>query len=201
MVDVLDRLQPRRMTAIPSDLFELSDDHLDVVQPLIVPAEYGEHDFPAPLARLADPRLLLTWVALARPDWMTYVKPAIAADWRARGIDLHARALANMRAADDGLTWTHEKTDDSGRLVWVAMMHEDGLGSSRLLCHDELAAAFPEGYIVSLPDRSFGLALSAAASPDERRAFEAMVRECFDGATTPMLSDLLPPEALLHHAD
>lgn len=105
-------------------------------------------------------------------------------------------ALGNLRDSDAGRTWTHEKRDKDGRLIWVAMMHDDGLGSSRLLCFEEVSAAFPHGYLVALPDRSCGLAVSAGANTAERREFDDMVERSFAGATTPMSDQIMAPEAL-----
>lgn len=185
------------MDEIPADLFELSDADLAALRPLVVPATYGAlGNFPAPLIPLAASELALTWVALTPPEWMLYVKPAAAVNWQQRGIDLYVRALANLREADAGRTWTHEKRDEVGRLIWVGMMHDDGLGSSRLLCFEELSAAFPHGYLVALPDRSCGLAVSAGANNAERREFDDMVEHCFAGATTPMSDQIMAPEAL-----
>jgi hypothetical protein len=131
---------------------------------------------------------------------MTYVRPAVAAAWEARGVDLYDRAMANMREVDGGQTWTHEQTDEWGRLVWVAMMQDDGLGSSRLLCREELEAAFPMGYEVAMPDRSCGMAVSALATTAQRREFDALVQKCFKGATIPMLGEVLSPDALVPRA-
>ena len=187
----------RNVSRVASDMHNFSDADLAVVQPLIVPADYGRYNnFPAPLIPLAEPSLALTWVALTRPDWMVYVTPSVAAGWEARGVDLYDRAMANMREADAGRTWTHEQADERDRLVWVAMMQDDGLGSSRLLCREELESVFPMGYEVALPDRSCGMALSNSATAVQRSEFLAMVQRCFEGATIPMLGEILSSAAL-----
>ena len=188
------------MTEIPPDVLKISEDDLAVTYPLIVPATYGQHgNFPAQLIPLMDSGLALSWVALTRPDWMVYVMSEIVATWQMQGVDLFERAMSNMREADAGRTWTHEKTDAWGRLIWVGMMHDDGLGSSRLLCRAELEEVFPMGYEVALPDRSCGLALSATATAEERQQFVELVRRCWEGATVPMRGDVLSPDALTPH--
>ena len=186
------------MTETPRDLLNVSDADLAATYPLIVPASYGQHgNFPAQLIPLKDPGLALTWVALAHPGSMLYVMSEIVATWEMHGVDLYDRAISNMREADEGLTWTHVKTDAWGRLIQVGMMHEDGLGSSRLLCRAELEETFPMGYEVALPDRSCGLALSASATAEERQAFVELVRNCWEHATIPMRGDVLSPDALV----
>jgi hypothetical protein len=131
---------------------------------------------------------------------MTYVRLDVTAAWEARGVNLYDLAMENMRESDAGETWTHETADEWDCLVWVAMMHDDGLGSSRLLCREELEAAFPMGYEVALPDRSCGMVISASATAVQRREFAALVQRCFEGATTPMLGEVLAPEALAPRA-
>src|SRR6266699_1550302 len=79
-------------------------------------------------------------------------------------------------------------------------MNDDGLGSSRLLLTDELARQFPEGYLVALPDRSCGLAISKRLGWNEHREVEAMVADMHKGATTPMCSDVREPRELLPRA-
>lgn len=132
---------------------------------------------------------------------MVYLMPAVAADWERRGIDWRARALRNLRAEDRGQVWTHEKIDVSGRRLWVAMMHPDGLGSSRLLCAAELAATFPEGYQLGLPDRSCALAISATLSAAELAQVTNLVDSCYAGAAIPMRPGLFQPSDLLERAD
>jgi hypothetical protein len=44
------------------------------------------------------------------------------------------------------------------------------------------------------------LAVSAVANTAERREFDAMVENCFAGATTPMSDQIMAPEALCVHA-
>ena len=173
----------------------------EALRPLIVPSAYfAGGDFPAPHRRLAAPDLALTWVELTPGQTMLYVTPQRAATWDAAGADWRGAALTAMRSADAGRLYTHEKRTAGGALAYVAMMHEDGLGSSRLLLREELGTVFPEGYWVALPDRSCGLAVSRALTGSELEAVRAMIAAMHAGATTPMLPDLREPDGLLPHA-
>jgi hypothetical protein len=166
----------------------------DRIRPLIVPAEYVTVGVPAAFDALSSPDLALTWVELSDRAAMLYVTPARAREWDRTHVGWHAAALEAMRRADRGQVWTHEKRTGSGALEWVAMMHEDGLGSSRLLLEPELERAFPGGYLVALPDRSCGMAVSRTdANLDEVRA---MVAGMHAEATIPMIADLREPSAL-----
>ena len=180
---------------------EHSTADLHLLRPLIVPAAYfASGAFPAPHRAMARSDLALTWVVLNAPGAMVYLTPRVATEWEGQRIDWRARALENLRAEDRGRVWTHEKADASGRRRWVAMMHLDGLGSSRLLCTSELRAAFPEGYQVGLPDRSCALAISTALSSAELAEVTALVEKSYSGATTPMHSGLFDPSGLVESA-
>ncbi|HEX6535037.1 MAG TPA: hypothetical protein VF041_10585 [Gemmatimonadaceae bacterium] len=168
---------------------------LEHVRPLIVPASYATVGVPAAMVPLRAPDLALTWVELAESETMTYVTPARAAEYDRVRPDWRRVALDEMRRADDGLVWTHEKRVADGSLLWVAMMHDDGLGSSRLLLAEELRLAFPSGYLVAIPDRSCGVAIARDA-PEIARLRE-MVADMHAGATTPMIPDLREPAELL----
>src|SRR5215207_11578677 len=105
----------------------------DHVRPLLAPTEYVALGAPAIFDTLPAPDLVLTWVELPDPETMLYVTPGRAAEWDRVRPGWRAVALDAMRRADRGHVWTHEKRGENGALLWVAMMHEDGLGSSRLL--------------------------------------------------------------------
>lgn len=166
----------------------------DRIRPLIVPAEYVDVGVPAAFDALSSPDLALTWVELSDRATMLYVTPLRAGEWDRSHAGWRAEALEEMRRADRGQVWTHEKRTGSGALAWVGMMHEDGLGSSRLLLEPELQRTFPDGYLVALPDRSCGMAISRTnADLDEVRA---MVSRMHEGATTPMIPDLREPSAI-----
>jgi hypothetical protein len=177
-----------------------ADDNRLHVMPLIVPADYFTRGMKGPHARLVAPDLALTWV-IAPPappgaGAMVYMDPATSERWTREGFDYRSAAVWNLRNGD---AWTREKRDDSGRLLWVAMMNPDGLGSSRVLLEEELAAAFPEGYRVAFPDRSCGFAVSNGLSREDLGATVDLIERCFRDATTPMLSTLFEP-AELHPA-
>lgn len=173
---------------------------IDLLRPLIVPREYIDLKLPAPHLPLAAPDLALTWVELADNGVMLYVTPQRARAWEKAGIDWRRAAMDAMQRADEGHRWTHEKRADDGELQWVAMMHEDGLGSSRLLQPAGLGRLFPDGYWVALPDRSCGIAASKRLGGPALEEVRAMVEQCYTGATTPMCRGLREPADLLVRA-
>jgi len=173
----------------------------DAVRPVIVPTEYFERaDFPAAHENLVAPDLARTWVELTECQTMVYVTRERAMAWDCAGVAWRTAAVSSMRNADRGAVYTHEKRTARGDLAWVAMMHEDGLGSSRLLCRAELADVFPEGYWIALPDRSCGIAISRSLRGEALDEVRAMVSSMHRNATVPMLPDLRDPDMLLPHA-
>jgi hypothetical protein len=174
---------------------------LDTVRPLIVPRDYFDSgQFPAPHERLAASDLALTWVELLEDERMLYITPARAESWDREAPDWREQALNAMRAADEGRVYTHEKRTSWGDLAWVSMMHDDGLGSSRLLLRAELEMEFPAGYWIALPDRSCGMAISRSLSITEVDELRSLVAKMHRNATTPMLPDLRDPDDLLSQA-
>jgi len=170
---------------------------LESLRPLIVPSAYfASGEFLAPHIRLAAPDLALTCVLLDNDQTMLYVQPPLAESWEEAGIDWREAALAEMRRADEGLLWTHEKRDETNRLIWIGFMNADGLGSSRLLLKDELERQFPEGYYVALPDRSCGIAISRNTAWDGLGELRTMVADMYRDATIPMCPDIRDPEVL-----
>jgi hypothetical protein len=102
---------------------------LEELFPLIVPADYfqaGVWDLPH--QPLRNRKLILTWVVLHEPEAMVYVKEEQVQQWMDRRISWQLTAIENMRKRTGKNPATHEKRDSSGKLLWVAMMQEDGLG-------------------------------------------------------------------------
>ena len=170
---------------------------MDISQcvPLIAPADYFESGaFPAPHQPLYHPDLALTWVLLTEGQTMTYLPKPLAGEWQAQGLDWATHSLENLRRLDGAIT--HEKRNANGDLVFVAMMHEDGLGSSRVLLHAELVEVFPEGYRLGIPDRSMAIAFPAGLNGRDLEEVKALIERCYRDATTPMLGTILSPKDL-----
>lgn len=170
---------------------------LDRLFPLIVPSSYlqpGTWDLP--FRRLRDPRIFVTWVALHENQTMVYVNRQQMQSWESNKVDVAQIAVSNLRHDTGQYLATREKRSENGKLHWIAMMHQDGLGSSRVLLSRELQAIFPEGYRIAIPERSCGMAISVEAGEDEKSGFLNSVRNCYEKGTTPMLPELLEPQAL-----
>ena len=69
-------------------------------------------------------------------------------------------------------------------------MHPDGIGPSRLLFRDHLAAFFPAGYRVALPEMSCAVAFSVDATEPEMVILNKLIDDCHRKGTRPLAPDL-----------
>ncbi|MFL6229948.1 MAG: hypothetical protein ACJ741_14340 [Pyrinomonadaceae bacterium] len=163
--------------------------------PIIIPREYLSYDnWPGPYRLLKHPELALTWVVLEPGQWMNYLTQDQAGAWAEEGIDYERQALENLERITGGDAWTHSKVDSEGSLLYAAMMHEDGLGSSRVLLRERWSELFPRGYWVAIPERSFALVVPKEVSSEGLQEAKDLAVKCWEGGTTPMLPDLLEQE-------
>jgi hypothetical protein len=170
---------------------------IDEVFPVLVPASFFSlGNWPGPFELLQIPGLGLTWAVFQPQQTMRYVDRDIQVYWESRGIKWRATAMANLRRRSDDRLWTHEFRSDGGELFAVAMMHEDGIGPSRLLLHQRLEALLPEGYVVAVPERSCALVLSARATEAEQAKIHGVAVTCYQNGTAPVLEGFHPPGGL-----
>jgi hypothetical protein len=164
--------------------------------PLLVPDSFFiSGTWGGPIERLRTPTAGLTW-GLEQPDrTLRYLDRGLAAFWSSRGIDWRQEALANLRRRSRTALWTHQLRRGGGPVFAAFLMHDDGFGPSRLLLEAELAAAFPAGYRVALPQLSCGLALARDATPEEMDAVRQVLARWFAGGADPR-AELLEPREL-----
>jgi hypothetical protein len=192
MADPLRQLQQlRKSLKRPADRLELDD-----VVPVLVPASIAEEGkWVWPIVKMRVEGLAVTWACLQPEQTMLYVSHDTAAHWTSSGIDWQTRSMENLIRMSEPLA-THGFQREDGSYYGVAMMHEDGIGPSRLLLNGLLEEQFPEGYLVSIPERSVGIACSMRASVEERERLEGVIRECFENGTRPFLRGLFDPNLL-----
>jgi len=161
----------------------------DRILPVIVPRTYFQYgNWPGYYKLLRHPQLAITWAETNEPGSMVYVNIEDHKKLEASGQSVHELAMQNLRRA--GTLTTHEKIVD-GEVIFRAMMHKDGLGTSRLLLLPELAHLFPNGYVCGIPERSCGVVAPRNLPNDSYTQVLQMVNGCFEEGTTPMLSGML----------
>jgi len=161
--------------------------------PIIIPRRYNKDGrWVGPTKNLVHPELAITWVVLNEPASMTYVSHAMARDFEASGIDYEKVAFQNLCEQSEEYLYTHEKKPE-----FVAMMHKDGLGSSRLLLMDEWNEVFPQGFYFAIPERSCALVVPLDISADRKNGVLNLIHKCFTDGTSPMLDGLHKPEQFI----
>jgi hypothetical protein len=163
------------------------------VLPVIVPRTYFQFgNWPGRYLLLRHPDLAVTWVELTRPEWMNYVNYERQREIEQCGFGIHSIAMANLHKQSEK-HFTHARTDGD-RIVFQAMMHEDGLGTSRLLLLPGLNAPFATGYLVAIPERSCGFVVPKGLPPSEHDEVLQMITRCHRYGTIPMLPGLHEPD-------
>ena len=171
-------------------------DDLERVLPVIVPRALVEGSaWPGPSAPLRTARLALVWGLPDRENSLAAIDAARAELWDADEIDWRARALDNLRARTGPRVVTHGQ-EEGGRLIAGVLMHDDGLGASRVLLAAELARKFPQGYRIAVPDRDCGLVIPADLSPGHAARVHDTAAELYRRATHPIADGLFAPEEL-----
>jgi hypothetical protein len=169
---------------------------LQHLYPLIVPSSYvSDTGWDLPHYALPNTDFLLTWVSFKADEAMVYLTRDEYQALEATQPGWQQVALHNLRhsLADDESFYTHVKvSDDKRRIVFLAFMHQDGIGSSRLLLASEWNQAFPAGYSLALPDRSCGLLIPHGILATELADTQQMVASMYAGATVPMSDQLYP---------
>jgi hypothetical protein len=169
--------------------------------PLIVPSSYyrkGIWDLPH--YQFPDEKYLLTWVFFNAGSAMSYITLENFAELNKNNKGWQQQAFENLRHSITGQEnfFTHQnQTEGNDGIKFLAFLHSDGIGSSRILLDYELAKAFPDGYYVALPDRSCGLVIPKSISSKNLKEVKELIKTMFKDATTPMSAELYSSESFL----
>jgi hypothetical protein len=139
----------------------------------------------------------LTWAFLRPHRTMLYLSEDVAASLDQQTADWRRKAREAFTKDFRVKPWTHVFRGASGTTEAVALMHDDGLGPSRLLGAREFLAQFPGGFTFFVPERSCAVVLAATASPDVVAKVEHVVEKCFDAADVPMSKSGFRHEVLI----
>ena len=127
---------------------------------------------------------------------MTYITPEIFTELNDNHKGWQQKSFENLRHSitEQENFFTHQNQTDDGELKFLGFLHEDGIGSSRILLNYELAKALPGGYHVALPDRSCGLVVPRYIGKNPLKEVKKLAKKMHKDATTPMSSELHPSE-------
>src|ERR1035437_490819 len=157
----------------------------DNLLPVVIPTEIVSHSlWPGPFSRWSD-ILSVTWAHFSEPHTTKYLTKTEARELEASRIPFAQLALTNLWRRSGEQVWTHIK-EEAGETYFVALMHEDGLGPSRLLLRDGLHRAFPEGFSFCVPERTCAIVFSKQASPAALDSVRAVVSGFFRNGREPV---------------
>ena len=169
------------------------------IYPLIVPKSYyvkGVWELPHRV--FPTDNFILTWVFCKKHSGaMGYLTSEQYEGLEKDQPGWQQSAFENLRGktGESSKFFTHYKlSDDETRIIFLAFMNEDGVGSSRVLCSYELSRAFPQGYSVAFPDRSCGFVIPNGLLEKEQNDIRKMLKKTLQGASVPMSDQLYRPD-------
>lgn len=169
---------------------------LEQLFPLIIPSSYvTESTWDLPHFQLPNKNFILTWVSFETDEAMTYLTREDYKILEASHAGWQRVVMENLRHSltESENLYTHVKlSDDEHRILFLAFMHADGLGSSRLLLAHEWNQAFPGGYSLALPDRSCGILVPHDVTAAELADVKELANNMHEGATVPMSDQFYP---------
>jgi hypothetical protein len=158
----------------PTQFITSMDDLLPVVIPTGIVVDNA---WPGTFKRWNEV-LSVTWAHFTEPYNTVYLRKSEVQALEVRRVVFEQMALNNLRKRSSEQIWTHVK-EEAGEIHFVALLHEDGLGPSRLLLGDDLRRAFPNGFLFSVPERTCAIVFSKQASPAALESVRVVVSGCF----------------------
>jgi len=172
------------------------------IYPLIVPKDYyvaGVWELPHRPFPQAD--FIMTWILCEKDSGgMLYITGEQHDDLNREHAGWQRESFENLlgKTGESDKFFTHYRlSEDGSRIVFIAFMNDDGLGSSRVLGSTQLGKAFPQGYRIAFPDRSCGLAIPNDITKRELVDIQKMLKKMFQDATTPMSDQLFDPDQFM----
>jgi hypothetical protein len=176
----------------------------DDIFPLVVPASYNSKAWALPHYKLPNSSFILTWVTSSSGATMNYLTQeqhqslsSIDEDWQKVSFENLRRSIRD----NENFFSQYKMSKDGQRLIFLAFLNSDGIGSSRILLSYELRRAFSHGYYLAFPDRSCGLVVAKDITDKELNETRKLVKSMYKGATTPMSDELHQADEFLLPAD
>jgi hypothetical protein len=170
--------------------------NLSDIFPLIVPANYYiKGTWELPHYSLPNPSFILTWVIFDSQTSMTYLTPEQYQYLNNNYKDWQQVAIENLRHsinANENFFTQFKMSHDGEKLIFIAFMNADGIGSGRILLSNELSKAFPNGYYLALPDRSCGLVIAKDINVQDFEETKKMIAGMYQNASTAMSDQIHP---------
>jgi hypothetical protein len=166
---------------------------IDDLMPVVIPTKIVIHPLWPGISTPWRDVLSVTWAWFYKPNTTTYLTKSEARELTANHVSFAQIACDNLRRFSSNRVWTHAK-EEAGRVQFLAMLHEDGLGPSRLLLREELRQMFPEGFRFCVPERTCAVVFSKWANPAALDAVRTVVCGCFGGGREPVSEHVFAEE-------
>jgi len=180
-------LNSRQLNQLASDIGSDSTHFpIEDLRPVLIPSSIFEAGrWIGPFHYFRALPVSLTWAFMRPEETMLYLDHEAAAAFETKGVDWRQEARKRLAEEFERRPWSHEFRN-GGEIEAVAMMHDDGLGPSRLIMYNQIAARFPQGFSFFVPERSCALVIGNDATAKIKESVEITVQRCFSAADVPM---------------
>ena len=183
----MDGRDSARLRQMKSDVSAAGEFPIEELRPVLIPSSIFEGGvWVGPYHHFTNLPVSLTWAYLRPQQTMLYLDHETVLRLEQRGVDWRSSALLEMEREVGDHPWTHEWKNQSGTLGAVALMHEDGIGPSRLICLSHYNAHFPAGFSFYVPERSCAILISKDADSGLVEKIKSVVEACNSSAGVPM---------------
>jgi len=162
------------------------------VYPLIIPSYYISPSWNLPYQEFSNTSFVLTWVHFKDSGIMNYLTEKDLNEFNQNNSGWQQQAFENLRNSGQYF-YTDIKVNSINKVIFLAFLNTDGIGSSRILLNFELSKIFQKGYYIAFPDRSCGLIISKAITDAELKETGSLIKKMYASATIPMTDKIFEP--------
>lgn len=174
-----------------------SNPRYDDLMPVVIPTSIVTHKmWPGPSKRWNE-ELSVTWAHFQEPHSTLYLTNDEFSRFKSKRIPFASVAIDNLTMRSSGKVWTHIKEEDD-EVHFVGLLHEDGLGPSRLLLREALHEVFPEGFRFCVPERTCAVVFSKEATSLAMESVMTVVRSCFQKGTEPVSENIFEENEIVY---
>jgi hypothetical protein len=182
-----------RLSAL-DDLLSKAPEELDTTRlfPIVLPIELATSDWPGPIEQIEPFPFAVAWGVSGELNSLVYVTNEHVEHWNSIGFDWRSQSIDNLRQRSTPGA-NGEKCDREGKPFVKVMLHDDGLGPSRLLLPHLFDYELGEDYLVAIPERTCAIAYRRELTDDQCADVDGMIGGCFAHGTEPVSPERYDP--------
>lgn len=167
----------------------------DDILPIVVPTRIVTHgQWPGSFLQWND-ILSVTWAHFQEPCNTVYLTKLETEGFTSQRKNYQQIAIDNLRLHSRGRAWSHIKKEGD-TVFYLGLLHEDGLGPSRLLLREELREIFPDGYSFCVPERTCALVFSRHANDSIMTVVQGLIAKCHQNGREPVSERIIDEEEI-----